>query len=523
MNKKTIILSVLSGILWMAVSFSCTNLDEEIYDQLAGDFPETEKQLNAVIGDVYNSLRTYWPGNYLYLSECAGSMAVTPTRLGGDWYDGGQYRELFMHTWTAQTSQVKTGWSNASNSIGKCNATLYIIEQTDVVSDDVKKILTAEVRGVRAFWYYTMLDYFGNVPLVTEYVPAGKTLPTNSSRQVVFDWLVEEVKEIAPSCPDASAYARFTKGAAYTLLAKLLLNAEAWGVTYGGDAYKEASDYCDLVLGMDYILEPVWKDNFSLTNHNSREAIFAVAFSKTDTENQNQMMNRTLHYKDQLSLGGNFSAWNGICAQPEYVELFDVEDPRYAGSFLIGKQYDRATGKVIITDHGLELNHTVAVTMLPNTEYDGTPWGAVNQHDGARCLKWPYAQDLVNAMENDFHIFRLADVYLMKAEAVLRSGGGGADAAKWVDDVRARAYGNRDHDYKTVDLAKILLERRLELAWEGSSRQDDIRFGEFGKTMWKASNCERATGEHLKLYPISQDAWQTNPNLVQNQGYPKFQ
>lgn len=520
MNTKTTILSFLSGVLLLISSFGCTNLDEAVYDQLAGDFPETEQQLNAIIGDVYNTLKTYWPRTYFYLSESIGSMAVTPTRLGGDWYDGGQYRELYMHTWTAQTGRIKEGWRNASNSLGKCNATIYIIEQTDVVSGDAKKEKSAEVRGLRAFWYYTMLDYYGNIPLVTDYT--DRQLPTNSSRQQVFDWLVDEVKEIAPDCPPSTAYGRFTQGAAYTLLAKLLLNAEAWGVTYSGDVYEEVIYYCNEVLDMHYILEPIWKDNFDLDNHNSREAIFAVPFSKTDTENPNYLMTRTLHYKDQLSLGGNFSASNGICAQPEYVELFDPEDPRYEGSFLIGRQYDRSTGEIIITDHGFDLDHTVAVTMIPGTEYDGTPWGAVNQHDGARCFKWTYAQDLVTAMENDFHLFRLADVYLMKAEALIRSGGSGTDAAQWVNEVRQRAFGSDAHNYTTVGLDEILLERRLELAWEGWSRQDDIRFDEFETGMWSASNCERATGDYLKILPISQDAWQTNPNLVQNPGYPPF-
>ena len=520
MKTKNNILSLITGILIFISSYSCTNLDEKVYDQLAGAFPETEQQLNAIIGDVYNSLKTYWPSNYLYLSECAGSMAVTPTRLGGDWYDGGQYRELYMHTWTAQTSQIKTGWSNASNSIGKCNATISIINNTDVVSDEIKKVRDAEIRGVRAFWIYTMLDYFGNVPLVVDY--DDKALPTNSSRQEVFDWLVKEVKEIAPNCPASTSYGKFTQGSAYTLLTKLLLNAEAWDVTYSGNAYAEAIESADKVLAMSYILEPDWTDNFALDNHKSKEAIFAVSFSKTDTENQNQMMNRTLHYKDQLSLGGSFSSWNGICAQPEYVELFDPQDPRYEATFLIGKQYDRQTGQIIITDHGYELDHTVAVTMIPDTEYDGTPWGAVNQHDGARCIKWPYAQDLVNAMENDFHIFRLADVYLMKAEALIRSNGSVATATQLVNDVRERAWGSSANNYATVSLDDILLERRVELAWEGWSRQDDIRFGEFETGMWAASNCDRATGAHLKLYPISQDAWQVNPNLVQNPGYPKF-
>lgn len=522
MKTKTTIFSFLSGILILLSSYACTNLDEKVYDQLAGGFPETEEQLNAIIGDVYNTLRTYWPRSFFYLSETSGSVAVTPTRRGGDWYDGGQYREMYMHTWTAQTGRVKEGWRDASNSIGKCNATIFIIENTDVVSEAVKKEKIAEVRGVRAFWYHAMLDYFGNVPLVTAYQETDKELPQNSSRQQVFDWLVQEVKEIAPDCPASTVYGKFTKGSAYTLLAKLLLNAEAWGVTYTGDAYDEVIDNCDIVLGMDYILEPVWKNNFDLDNHNSKEAIFAISFSKTDTENPNSLVNDVLHYKDQLALGGNFSANNGISAQPDYVKLFDPEDPRYEGSFLIGKMYNRITGEIIMTDHGYELDHTVDITMLPGTEFDGTPWGAVNQHDGARCFKWTFAQDLVSAMENDFHIFRLADVYLMKAEATIRSGGSGTEAAQWVNEVRQRGYGTSENNYETVDLEDILLERRLELAWEGWSRQDDIRFDKFETGMWSASNCERATGEHLKLFPISQDAWQTNPNLVQNPGYPVF-
>ena len=176
----------------------------------------------------------------------------------------------------------------------------------------------------------------------------------------------------------------------------------------------------------------------------------------------------------------------------------------------------------MVTDHGFPLNHTIDIEMLPGTEYDGTTWGAVNQHDGARCLKWDYADDLVDAMENDFHIFRLADVYLMKAEALLRSGGSVSEATQLVNAIRERAYGDSSHNYESVDLDKVQLERRLELAWENFSRQDDIRFGCFDKGMWPASNCTRATGDHLKIYPVSQDAWQTNPNLTQNPGYPAF-
>lgn len=527
--KKKNILSFFAGTALLFATPACTNLDEDIYDKLpAGEFGYTKTEINALVGTVYNTLKTYWPNNYMYLSECAGSSAVTPTRKGGDWYDGGQYRELYMHTWTAQTSQVKGSWSAASSAIGSCNAYLNVIQESPVITEEERSHMLAEIRGVRAFWIYVMMDYWGNIPLVTEYkeVKAEEDIPGITPRQDVFNWLVKEVSEIAESCPNpsTSTYGKFTKGAAYTLLAKLHLNAAAWGVTVeGGNAYNKVIESCDKVMGYSfYTLEPEWKTNFNPDNQTSKEAIFACAFSSQDTENQNTMMNRTLHYKYKEVIGASFSTWNGICAQPDYVKLFDVEDPRYEGTFIIGQQYNLDTGKEIVTDHGFPLNHTVNVTILAGTERDGTNWGDVNQHDGARCQKWPYEKSLVDAMENDFHIFRLADVYLMKAEALLRSGGSAAEATSLVNQIRSRAYKSSDKNYETVNLEKIELERKFELAWEGWSRQDDIRFGTFETPMWKSSNCERQTGEFLKLYPISFDAWQTNPKLVQNPGYAAF-
>lgn len=524
MKKKTII-SALACASMLIGAPACTNLDEDVYDKLPADsFGKTEVQVNALIGTVYKTLKVYMAGgNFIALDEMAGSSAVTPTRYGGDWYDGGQYREIYMHTYTAQTSVIKGAWSDASAAIGTCNANLQVVQNTTVLTDAEKKMREAEIRGVRAFWIYKMMDEWGNVPLVTDY--DDKELPTCQPRQTVFDWLLQEVNGIAELCPDRQDnYARFTKGAAYTLLAKLYLNAEAWEVNCP-DAYKKAIECCDKVMGMGYILEPNWKDNFSLTNENSKEAILSAPYSSTDTDkdNRNQLMNRTLHYKDYLSLGiAANGTWNGVCAQPDFVDQFDVEDPRRAETYLIGKQYDKTTGEIIITDHGYELDHTVAVTMIPGTEYDGTTWGAVNQHDGARCIKWTYAADLVDAMGNDFHIFRYADIYLMKAEALLRSGGSVTEATRLVNDVRERAFGNTDHNYQTVTLKEVQLERRFEFAWELQSRQDDIRFNCYDKGMWAASNCERKTDAYLKLFPVSQDAWQTNPNLTQNPGYPAF-
>jgi hypothetical protein len=518
--KKKITILLISIVSGMAIMPSCTDLDENVYDKLPADsFGSTEIEVKALVGTVYNTLKTYWP-NRIDMSESAGSMAVRPTRIGGDWYDGGQYREIYMHTWTPQTKAILDAWSSASTALGTCNATIDVLKNSDFMTDAQKAENIASVRGVRAFWLYIMLDYWGNIPLVVDY--QDKELPANKSRQEVFDWLIQEVTEIAEQCPDGNYdnYGKFTKGSAYFLLAKLYLNAEAWKVNVG-NAYPQCIAACDKVLAMGYTLEPDYKTNFGI-NDRSHEGILTACFSESDTQNRNQLMNFTLHYADNLSENSKYSAWNGICAQPDYVKLFDTEDPRYAASFRIGLRTHYATGEVLTTGYDDPLDYTIDFTIIPGTEYDGGPWGAVVQEAGARCQKWPYSTSLTNAMGNHFHIFRLADIYLTKAEALLRSGGDAAEATRLVNVIRERAYGDTEHNYETVTLEQVALERKFELAWESWSRQDDIRFGTFETPAWPESRCPRSASEHLRLYPVPQTAWQTNQNLTQNPGYPTF-
>ena len=520
MKKKSFIAFLLGASLLFTPS--CTNLDEDIYDKLpAKDFASTEVEINALLGTVYNTLKTYFQSDYMALDDMGGSMSMKPTRKGGDWYDGGQYREIYMHDYTAQTACVRGAWSTASSNIGKCNATIDVIANSEILSESDKATKLAEIRGIRAFWIYKMMDLYGNIPLVVDY--SDKELPTNKPRQEVYSWLLTEVKAIADQLPAREGnYGKFTQGAAYSLLAVLYLNAEAWGVTCDGNAYQQVIDACDKVINMGYIIEPDTRINFAYQNENSQEAILTAVYDEADPSNRNGLHFQTLHYKDNIVFGANFSPWNGMCAQPDYAKLYTEDDPRYDLFFMHGISRDPATGEPIITAHEFVLDHTIEVTILPGTERDGTPWGDVNQHDGVRTLKWPYSASVTSAMGNDFHIFRLAEIYLMKAEAIIRNGGSGADAAKYVNAIRERAFGDTAHNYATVGLDEIQLERRLEFAWELKSRQDDIRFGCYETGMWSSSNCPRKTGDHLKLYPVSFTAWQTNPNLVQNPGYPAF-
>ncbi len=515
MKQKSIIHIIATAFLIISFS-SCLNLDEKVYDKITADgFGKTDAEINSIIGPAYNTLKKYFSNNWLYLSECTGDMALNPTRLGGDWFDGGAYRDLHMHTWTPNTNTIRDCWNAASTSIASCNL-IYETINSSSLSDEDKAVALAEIRGVRAFWLYALLDAYGNIPLSVDF--SDTSLPETESRKTVYDYIIKElneIKDILRSDVSISSYGKFTKGSAYTLLAKMYLNAEAWGVDT--NKWQDVVDACDVVMGLDYIIEPAWITNFQKNNEVSMEAIFAVCYSAEDTSNENTLHLRTLHYKDNIALGGTWSAWNGICALSQYSALFDVNDHRREGSFLMGEMIDPSSGEVMLTAHDRLLIHTLEVTQIPGSQYEGSAWGQVNQEDGFRCFKWPIDRGTLGALENDFHIFRLADVYLMKAEALVRLGKDNAEATELVNIIRRRGFGNTDQDYASVDLEKIALERKLEFAWECFSRQDNIRFGTFQDARYLKPST--AGKEHLNIFPIPQTAIDTNSKLKQNPGY----
>ena len=560
--KKNKIFSLLAAASLLISVPSCTNLDERIFDQLPAEtFGSTDTEINALVGTCYNTLKRVFPSDALTMSEAAGSVMIYPTRKGGDWWDGGQYLQMFMHTYTSMTSCNRGAWNAAMESIGTCNANMTTVEGSEMPNKDQ---MIAEIKGIRAYWYYFLVSGWGNIPMVIDY--NDKELPTNSTRAEAYNWLVQEVNSLIPALPEASdngSYGKFTKASAHALLAKLYLNSEAWGM---GDQYAKAAEEAQKVIqdpGLELLSN--WKDNFSWNNSGNKESILCAQYSMNDTSNTNSLHFRTLGYVDNLAIGASFGAWNGFCAQPDYVKLFmhgtDAErdklarDPKYTYyddpendprivSFRLGQQYNIKTGEALQTGHSLPMNHYAEVFPLYGAQRDGTIWADVQQQDGGRVGKWEYDAALVSAMNNDFAIFRLADFYLVRAEALLRTGGSVAEATELVNKVRSRAWGDSSHNYSSVTLADVQLERRLELAWEGVSREDDIRFGCYDKDMWSmfragvsqdvdawgqpktftpnANPWNRPSDKYLELFPIPLTAWQTNPNLVQNPGYPAF-
>lgn len=494
---------------------SCTDLDETVYDTIPADqFGKKPAEINAIIAPIYKTLKSLWPGDIFLLSEQTGDMAITPTRVGGDWWDGGVHMALKLHTWESRNGLINGSWNACMSGITTCNQIYATIEDTEM--DAVLKQQTlAEIRGIRAFWYYILIDYFGNAPLVADY--KSNELPNMSTRKQLYDFVIEELNDIKDVLRDdvtGESYGKFTQGAAYTLLAKMYLNAEVWTGTPNWQGVVNATNK---VISLDYIIEPNWKINFEVNNQVSKEIILPIAFGKAD--GGNHLHKRTLHYLDPIALGINVGTWNGVSAQPDYVNQFDDMDLRKKGSFLMGPMIDPSTGEVLITGHARPLIHTVDFNIIPGTLREGM-WGEVHQEEGARANKWVFEKGLANSdQENDFAIFRLADVYLMKAEALLRLGQDNAEATRLINIIRQRGFGDASHNYSTTTLDNLYKERRLELAWESSNRQDMIRFGKFLAPGYLRPT---ASDPYRLLFPIPESAWETNNNLVQNPGYPSF-
>ena len=506
MKKLTIYLAIIS--LAGLFAAGCTNLDETVYSELPMDsYGTNEAEINSLIAPIYTRLRDY--NAIQRLSANTSDMFVTPTRRGGDWWDGGVYKELTQGSWRPISSRLRSDYNTAYSRITNFNQIIYLIENSPAIPD--KTPYLAQARAARAMRYLQLVDQWGNVPIVTDFEDLSK--PSTSPRADVYNFVLSElndIKDVIRSDVSGASYNKYTKGAVYFMLAKLYLNAEIWNPS-GGPKYQECIDACDVIMGLGYSLATDWPGQFSAANEGSTEAILAAV---NDESSSFGVRGYTLHYLDPIALGLPGSANNGICALPGYVNSFDPDDKRLGWSFIIGPMINPATGEVLITAHGRPLIHTVDVTMKYAIDADG--WGQTEQEDGARCGKWEFKKG-ARRDENDFAIFRYSDVYLMKAEALVRSGQNNAEATDLVNAIRQRAFSDPAKLLTNVTLDDIYNERRWELGWEGWERQDMIRFGTFLNAIpdWRPN----AMPEYRLLFPIPQEAIDANPNLTQNPGY----
>jgi starch-binding outer membrane protein, SusD/RagB family len=359
----------------------------------------------------------------------------------------------------------------------------------------------AEARWLRALSYWHALDHFRNVPFVTENDAVGFYFPGQIQGPALFNYIEGELKAIENLMKPArgNEYGRADQACAWTLLAKLYLNASVYT---GQERYTDCITYCNKVIDAGYSLLGNYEHLFLADNGPgyAGEVIFSVNFDGISTTTYGGT-NFIIH----AAVGGDMTpedygisgGWGGTRTTSALVEKFDDANDKRAMFFTDGQSID--------IDDISDFNQGYAVVKFKNITQSGESGSSLD------------------FVDTDFPMFRLADVYLMYAEAVLRGGAGGnlGDALNYVNDLRERANAGTVNG---LNLDFILDERARELYWECHRRTDLIRFGKFtgGEYLWpwKGNVMEGiATDGKYNIYPIPSSDLTANPNLIQNSGY----
>lgn len=395
----------------------------------------------------------------------------------------------------------------------------YIRETTDEKLDfreipaDIQadvRIFRAEARFLRALSYWHGLDMFRNIPFIEEARGVGAYFPEQATPQEIFTYIESELKAIESIlvAPGQNEYGRADQAAAWMLLAKLYLNAEVY---IGESRVDESLEYIKKVIDSGaFSLEPKYEHLFMADNHNSNEIIFPVTFDGINTRTWGGMT-----FLINSSNGGSMvpadrgvnGAWGGNRVTSGLVMKFDTSAANTDERAMF-----YTDGQSLAINNPRNFVEGWAITKYSNIDQAGNP-GSDNTHP-----------------DTDFPMFRLADAYLMYAEAVLRGAAGGdqATALGYINALRQRANANSiTAGDMTLDF--ILDERARELYWECHRRTDLIRFGKFttGDYVWphKGNDAQnnypegRAIDEKFRIMPIPSSDLAANPTLVQNPNY----
>ena len=456
--------------------------------------------------------------------------AIIPIR-GGDWYDGGFWQHLYRHEWTADDEALYDTWSYLYKVVVLCNRSLSVIDShKHLLTATQLSQYTAEVRAVRALFYYELLDLFASVPIDTVYsTPLEDVRP--APRSEVFRFVVSELQQTATllarerSNSEGNYYGRVTRPVAWFLLARLALNAEVycdddWTDGHRPDgsqiffnvdgrqlnAWQTCEAYVDSLTAFGYRLADDYASNFAVHNETSVENIFTIPMDKQLYTNEFKNLFRSRHYNHGGALG--MDAENGSCATLYAVRAYgygtDSVDSRWAINFFADTV--SVDGHIVSLDNGQPLIYqplAVAINLTGN-EYEKT--------GGARMSKYEIDRTAYSdgkLQNNDIVLFRYADALLMKAEAKVRDGG---DGSAELNSVRRRV----GMPSRPATLDNILQERLLELMWEGCRRPDLIRFGRFGQSYDIRQALPNEDTGYTTVFPIPTKAINLNGNLKDN-------
>ena len=549
MKLKNILYSMMMGTAVLTSATSCVS-DLDQYPQTETTSKDVYTNLanyEAVLGKIYAAMVTSGQGKggdnkdmesvlnsgsgfdymrmFLNMQECGTD------EFASTWLTGEQTTGLTYLSWDANDAWVSDMYYRIYYNIALCNEFLRNANGASFTGNDEVKMkeYKAEVRFMRALFYYHALDLYRNIPMVTENDPVGSFIPPRATPQETFDYIESELKDCvgdmlpASSCP----YGQASQGAAYTLLAKLYLNSEVYT---GVAKYAECKAACQQVMNMGYSLESDYSKLFNADNDKrTNEIIFALPVSAEHTVSWGAS---TYLVCGQLSLSnanqtpGDFGAtsgWSEFRLRSQFVDKFNENDIYAQGEEAQGDK----RAKFFTNGQSKDVTSMTDET----TGYLSEKWSNLKD-DGTTA-----SNTSNEGVDTDFPLFRLADVYLMYAECVARLGedwdnwNGGSDAEAetrkqgaiyYINKVRERAGAAdiwKDNFASDADFLQFILdERARELYHEGYRRTDLIRFGQFttNKYIWQwkgGTHDGQAVDSKYNIYPIPNTELTANPNL----------
>lgn len=521
----------------------CKNmLDENVYGlSTSEEMLQNPDNVVALMGQAYADLMwvpDHW-GCY-GLNTLSADEACNPVRNpGNDWWDDGYWIDINTHTWMPEGQSFETVWRHMNSGAVLCNKILAQIASFESSLDpDLYKQYKAELVTVRSYYYYLLFDCFGRIPY-SEMMDT--TVTPQCEVPVVWNKLVtalEENVEYLPANVDASTYGRCTKWMGYAFLTRLYLNAESFGITPQNcgikgintpiDFYNRCLSYCEKIIDSGiYQIEPNFFTNFKIYNEDSKENIFAIVmngdtnFNYQDDpgagSNKFRVSLLSLKYAFQQCWGTIDKPWNGFCARPSFLNRYKYDDGTGVKRFFIDRRgpcdSTLATGgthidfdvepwgwflgpifdKTLVNDPTLsdaqkvyiqtdKGNAPAYVTMNVSSLTDAT------HYEGACFLKYQVEKNatLNKYNENDFVVFRYADILYTAAECFLRGATSTTRTftqllgSEEFQRIRTRV-GVGAYTTSELTLEELCDERGREFAWENIRRRDLIRFGKFNK------------------------------------------
>lgn len=540
------IYSILFASFFLLLWTSCSSyleekpkdrLDEETaYSTLSDVQKNGVLSLYNYVGGYVDSQGLQGTGRGIYdLNTFTTDEAIMPTR-GGDWYDGGFWQGLYLHRWGVNNEAIYATWEYLYRTVILCNGSLERIQDfAEKHPEENVADCVAEVRALRAMFYYYIMDLFGSVPLIEKSDPAVEDI-VQEKRSKVFNFIVKELTESSSLLSEERSnqpgvyYGRMTQPVVWFLLAKLALNAEVYtdddwtdGSRPDGksiffevegqrlNAWQTVNYYCEKITAAGYTLEKDYTANFAVFNESSEENIFVIPMSKTLYTNQFICLFRSRHYNHAKAYG--LSGENGSSATKEVLETFGYDTPqvdaRFDYCYFAGPVKDLEGNQILLDDGVTPLVYEPWNVAL---DVSGKPY---EKTAGARMKKYEVDKTGLKdgkLLDNDIVLFRYADVLLMQSEAKVRNGENG-DAE--LNLVRSRV----GMAPRTATLENLLDERMMELAWEGWRRQDMIRFGVFTRSYSCRPQLPGEENGYTTVFPIPEKVIDMNPQLHQHKGY----